>query len=307
MKMTLRQGKIWYDGKLVEWNEATTHILSHVIHYGSSVFESMRCYKTSNGPAIFRLQDHVDRLFDSARIYRMTLSYTQDELCQAIIETVRVNNLEKCYIRPFAFRGYGEMGVNPLNNPVQVAIAAWDWGKYLGRQALEKGVSVRVSSWNKVAPNTIPSLAKAGGNYLNAQLAKMEAVEDGFEEGIMLDVYGYVSEGSAENIFIVRNGVIFTPPTSASILAGMTRHCVFVMAKDLGIRIEQHVLPREALYMSDEIFFSGTAAEITPVTSVDRIPVGDGKPGPITAQIQKHFFSIVQGGIEDTHNWLTRI
>jgi len=305
--MTLRQGKIWYDGKLVEWNEATTHILSHVIHYGSSVFESMRCYKTSNGPAIFRLQDHVDRLFDSARIYRMTLSYTQDELCQAIIETVRVNNLEKCYIRPFAFRGYGEMGVNPLNNPVQVAIAAWDWGKYLGRQALEKGVSVRVSSWNKVAPNTIPSLAKAGGNYLNAQLAKMEAVEDGFEEGIMLDVYGYVSEGSAENIFIVRNGVIFTPPTSASILAGMTRHCVFVMAKDLGIRIEQHVLPREALYMSDEIFFSGTAAEITPVTSVDRIPVGDGKPGPITAQIQKHFFSIVQGGIEDTHNWLTRI
>ena len=291
----------------MEWSEATTHILSHVIHYGSSVFESMRCYKTSNGSAIFRLQDHVDRFFDSARIYRMTLSYTQDELCQAIIETVRVNNLEKCYIRPFAFRGYGEMGVNPLNNPVQVAIAAWDWGKYLGQQALEKGVSVKVSSWNKVAPNTIPSLAKAGGNYLNAQLAKMEAVEDGFEEGIMLDVYGYVSEGSAENIFIVRNGVIFTPPTSASILAGMTRHCVFVIAKDLGIRIEQHVLPREALYMSDEIFFSGTAAEITPVTSVDRIPVGDGKPGPITAQIQKHFFSIVQGGIEDTHNWLTRV
>jgi branched-chain amino acid aminotransferase len=307
MTMTLGQGKIWYDGKFVDWNNATTHVLSHVIHYGSSVFESMRCYKTKKGSAIFRVADHVDRLFDSAKIYRMRLPFSPDELCQAIIETVRVNNLQECYVRPFAFRGYGNMGVNPLSNPVHVAIAAWDWGKYLGQEAIEKGVSVKVSSWNKMAPNTIPSLAKAGGNYLNAQLAKMEAIEEGFEEAIILDIYGYVSEGSAENVFLVRNGVIFTPPTSASILAGMTRHCVFVIAKDLGIRIEQHLLPREALYIADEVFFSGTAAEITPVTSVDKIPIGDGKRGPITAQIQKHFFGVVRGEIEDTHAWLTHI
>jgi branched-chain amino acid aminotransferase len=305
--MTLGQGKIWYDGKFVEWDKATTHILSHVVHYGSSVFESMRCYKGTKGSAIFRLSDHVARLLDSARIYRMALPFTEEGLCQAIIETVRVNGLEKCYIRPFAFRGYGNMGVNPLNNPVHVAIAAWDWGEYLGKEAMEKGAAAKVSSWNKSAPNTIPSLAKAGGNYLNSQLAKMEAVEDGFDEGIMLDIFGYVSEGSAENIFIVRNGVIYTPPTSSSILAGMTRHCVFVIAKDLGIRIEQHLLPRESLYMADEIFFSGTAAEITPVTSVDKIPVGKGSPGPITLQIQKHFFGIVQGEIEDNHGWLTYI
>jgi len=305
--MTLGQGKIWYDGKFVDWNNATTHVLSHVIHYGSSVFESMRCYKTKEGSAIFRVADHVDRLFDSAKIYRMPLPFSPDELCQAILETVRVNKLEECYVRPFAFRGYGNMGVNPLNNPVHVAIAAWDWGKYLGDEALEKGASAKVSSWNKSAPNTIPSLAKAGGNYLNAQLAKMEAVQEGFDEAIVLDVFGYVCEGSAENIFIVRNGVIFTPPTSASILAGMTRHCVFVIAKDLSIRIEQHLLPREALYIADEIFFSGTAAEITPVTAVDKIPIGDGKRGPITTQIQKHFFGVVQGEIEDTHGWLTYI
>jgi len=305
--MTFGQGKIWYDGEFVEWNEATTHIMSHVIHYGSSVFESMRCYKTATKPAIFRLQDHVARLFDSARIYRMTLPYTREELCAASIETVRVNKLEKCYIRPFAFRGCGDMGVNPMNNPIRVAVAAWDWGEYLGKEALEKGAAVMVSSWNKSAPNTTPSLAKAGGNYLNSQLAKMEAAEFGFDEAIMLDIYGYASEGSAENIFIVRNGVIFTPPTSSSILAGITRHCVFVVAKDLGIRIEQHLLPRESLYIADEIFFSGAAAEITPVTSVDKIPVGDGKPGPITLKIQEHFFRIVRGEVEDKHGWLTHV
>ncbi len=303
--MTFGQGKIWYDGKFVDWNDATMHILSHVVHYGSSVFESMRCYKTKNGSAIFRLRDHIARLFDSARIYRMPLPFTREQLVEAIIETVRVNKLEQCYIRPFAFRGYGNMGVNPLSNPIHVAVAAWDWGKYLGEEALEKGAAVRVSSWNKVAPNTIPSLAKAGGNYLNSQLAKMEAAVDGFDEAIILDVYGYVSEGSAENVFIVRNGVIFTPPTSASILAGMTRHSIFVIAKDLGVRIDQHLLPRESLYIADEVFLSGTAAEITPVTSVDRIPIGDGKPGPITLRIQKQFFALVQGEIEDTHAWLT--
>jgi branched-chain amino acid aminotransferase len=303
--MTLGQGKIWYDGKFVEWSEATTHILSHVIHYGSSVFESMRCYKAKNGSAIFRLKDHVARLFDSARIYRMPMPLSEEDLYNVIIETVKINDLEKCYIRPFVFRGYGNMGVNPLNNPVHVAVAAWDWPEYLGKEAMESGAAVKVSSWNKVAPNTIPSLAKAGGNYLNSQLAKMEAVENGFDEAIVLDVYGYVSEGSAENVFMVKNGVIFTPPTSSSILAGMTRHCVFVIARDLSIRIEQHLLPREALYIADEIFFSGTAAEITPVTSVDKIAIGDGKPGPISLKVQKHFFDIVRGEVEDKHNWLT--
>lgn len=305
--MTFGQGKIWFDGELVEWDDAKTHVLSHVLHYGSSVFESMRCYKTAKGSAIIRLQDHISRLFDSARIYRMKLPYTQEELCQAIVETVRINKLKQCYIRPFAFRGYGHMGVNPLNNPVHVVIAAWDWGKYLGEESLEKGIAAKVSSWNKLAPNTTPALAKAGGNYLNAQLAKMEAVEAGFEEAIVLDIFGYVAEGSAENIFMVRNGVIFTPPTSSSILAGMTRHCIFVIAKDLGIRIEQHLIPREALYIADEIFLSGTAAEITPVISVDKITVGDGKRGPITEKIQKHFFGIVQGEIEDKHGWLTYV
>ncbi len=305
--MTFGEGKIWYDGKLVEWNDATTHIMSHVVHYGSSVFESMRCYDTKKGSAIFRLEDHVARFCDSARIYRMALPFTQQQLCNAVIETVRVNNLNRCYIRPLAFRGCGNMGVNPINNPLHVAIAVWDWGRYLGNEALEKGVAVKVSSWNKFGPNTIPSLAKAGGNYLNSQLAKMEAVEDGFDEAIVLDVFGYVSEGSAENIFMIRNDVIFTPPTSSSILAGMTRHSVFLIARDLGIRIEQHLLPREALYIADEIFLSGTAAEITPVTSVDKIPVGDGKPGPISLKIQELFFRIVHGEVEDKHGWLTHI
>lgn len=305
--MTFGEGKIWYDGKFVEWDDATTHIMAHVVHYGSSVFESMRCYGTKKGSAIFRLKDHVARFSDSARIYRMALPFTQEQLYNAIIETIRVNKFDKCYIRPFAFRGCGNMGVNPMNNPLHVAIAAWDWGRYLGNEALEKGVAVKVSSWNKFGPNTIPSLAKAGGNYLNSQLAKMEAVEDGYDEAIVLDVFGYVSEGSAENIFMVRNGVIFTPPTSSSILAGMTRHSVFVIARDLGIRIEQHLLPREALYIADEIFLSGTAAEITPVTSVDKIPVGDGKPGAISLKIQEHFFRIVHGEVEDKHGWLTYI
>jgi branched-chain amino acid aminotransferase len=305
--MTFGQGKIWYDGKFVDWDEAKTHVMSHVVHYGSSVFESMRCYRTNKGPAIFRVRDHVARLFDSARIYRMPLPVTREEMARVIVETVRVNKLEKCYIRPFAFRGYGNMGVNPLKNPIHLVVAAWDWGEYLGKEGLEKGVAVKVSSWHKFAPNTIPSLAKAGGNYLNSQLAKMEAVEEGFDEALVLDVYGYVSEGSAENIFIVRNGVIFTPPTSSSILAGMTRHSVFVIAKDLGMRIEQHLLPREALYISDEVFLSGTAAEITPVTSVDKILIADGKVGPFTQKIQKQFFAIVQGEVEDSHNWLTYV
>ena len=305
--MTFGQGKIWYDGKLVDWSEATCHILSHVVHYGSSIFEGVRCYKTKSGPAVFRLDDHVKRLYDSAKIYRMEIPFSQEEFSQAILDTIKANDLEECYIRPLVFRGLGTMGVNPLGCPVQCAIAAWSWGKYLGDEAMEDGVSVRVSSWQRPAPNTFPALAKAGGNYLNSQLIKIEAVQDGFDEGIALDHYGFVSEGSGENIFLVRNGVIYTPPSSSSILPGITRHCVFTLARDFGIRIHQHAIPRETLYIADEVFFSGTAAEITPVTKVDNIPIGTGKRGPITERVQSEFFRIVGGEIEDRHGWFTPV
>ena len=305
--MSFGQGKIWFDGKLIDWADANCHILSHVVHYGSSVFEGVRCYETPAGPSIFRLDDHVNRLFDSAKIYRMDLPYTREELTQAIIDTVRDNGLKSCYIRPFAFRGLGEMGVNPLGCPVHVAIAAWEWGKYLGEEAMEAGVSVRVSSWRRAAPDTFPALAKAGGNYLNSQLIKMEAINDGFDEGIALDHYGYVSEGSGENIFLVRAGTIYTPPSSSSILPGITRHCVFTLARDMGILIRQHVLPRESLYVGDEVFFSGTAAEITPVTKIDNIVIGDGNRGPVTEKIQSAFFDIVEGRCEDRYGWFTPV
>jgi len=306
--MAFGQGKIWYDGKFVDWEEAKTHVLSHALHYGSSVFEGCRCYKTVRGPAIFRLKDHVDRLYDSAKIYRMDIPYSKTEFSKAIIDIVKVNNFEECYIRPIVFRGCGSsISVNPLNCPLCCVIAAWEWGAYLGEEGLEKGVSVRVSSWNRPAPNTFPSLAKAGGNYLNSQLIKMEAIQDGFDEGIALDSYGYVSEGSGENLFMVRNGVIYTPPTNSSILAGITRHSVFLLARDLEIRINQHVIPREALYIADEVFFSGTAAEITPVTKIDNILVGDGKRGPITEKIQNQFFGITGGEVDDRHGWLEHI
>lgn len=305
--MTFGSGKIWYNGKFVDWKDANTHILSHAIHYGSSVFEGIRCYKTKKGSAIFRLKDHICRLYDSAKIYRINIPYTKEESANAIIETVRINKLEECYIRPIVFRGYGEMGVDPSNCPVCYAIAAWNWGKYLGEDKIEKGISVRISSWRRPAPDTIPTLAKAGGNYLNSQLIKMEATADGFDEGIALDVNGYVSEGSGENIFMIRNGVIYTPPTSASILAGITRHCIFTIARDSGIRIEQHFLPRESLYIADEVFLTGTAAEITPVVKIDNIIIGTGTRGPITEKIQNIFFKIIQGEIEDKFGWLTYI
>ncbi len=305
--MTFGQGKIWYDGKFVDWKDANVHILAHVIHYGSSVFESLRCYKGDKRSAIFRLDAHIDRLYDSAKIYRMDMPFTKEEFTRAVIDTVKINKLQECYIRPFAFRGYGHMGVNPLKNPVNCAIAAWKWGAYLGEEALEKGVSVCVTSWRRPAPNTFPALAKAGGNYLNSQLIAMDAIEAGYEEGIALDYFGHVSEGSGENIFIVRNGVIYTPPTSASILAGITRHSVFVIARELGMRIEQHDIPREALYISDEVFFSGTAAEITPITMIDHIKVGDGAPGEITKKVRDAFYDIVRQKTEDKHGWLAYI
>ena len=300
-------GKIWYDGKFVESKDATTHILAHAIHYGSCVFEGIRCYKTSRGSFAFRLEEHIDRMYASAKIYRMPIPYTQEEFINACLETVRINKLEECYIRPFVYRGFGEMGVNPLNNPLSCAVAVWNWGKYLGKNVIEEGVSVRVSSWQRPAPNTYPSLAKASGNYLNSQLIKMEAVQDGFDEGIALDSNGFVSEGSGENIFIVKNGVVFTPPTSSSILAGITRHSVFVLARDLGMRVEQHTIPREALYIADEVFFTGTAAEITPITKIDNIAIGKGQRGPVTEKLQKEFFGILDGSIDDRHSWMTPV
>lgn len=301
------KGKIWLDGKLVDWKKANVHVLSHAIHYGSCVFEGVRCYNTKQGPGVFRLDAHVDRLFDSAKIYRMEIPYTKKQFADAILKVVKVNQLKACYIRPFVFRGYGAMGLYPLKNPLQCAIAAWSWGSYLGEAALSKGISVRISSWQRQAPNTFPALAKAAGNYLNSQLVKMEAVQDGFDEGIALDHYGYVSEGSGENVFIVKNGIIFTPPTSGAILAGITRHSIFVLARDMGIEIRQQVLPRESLYIADEVFLTGTAAEMVPVSKIDNIIIGDGKRGPVTTKVQKAFFDIIKGEVPDKFDWFTRV
>lgn len=299
--------KIWFDGKFINWDDAQVHILSHVMHYGTAAFEGLRAYKRENGTALFRLRDHYERLFDSAKIYHLTPSYSIEQLMDATQELLKVNNLNESYIRPFIFRGYYNLGVNPLNCPLHVAIAAWEWGKYLGEEGIEKGIRCRVSSWQRVAPNTIPAMAKMAGNYLNSQLMKMEALQDGFDEAIALDSYGYVSEGPGENIFIVRKGTIFTPPTSSSILPGITRHTIFKLARKLGISIKQHVLPRESLYVADEIFFTGTAAEITPVVEVDNIKIADGKRGSITKKLQEEFFGILTGQVVDENDWLTEI
>lgn len=297
-------GPIWLNGEFVPWNEAKIHVLSHVVHYGSSVFEGIRCYKTAKGPAVFRLHEHTKRMFDSAKIYRMDVPYTIEQIEGAILETIRRNELESCYIRPVFFRGYGAIGVNPMSSPVDVAIAVWDWGKYLGEEALTHGVEVCVSSWNRPAPNTFPALAKAGGNYLNSQLVKMEAITNGYDEGILLDVNGSVAEGSGENIFLIKDEGVITPPSSTSLLPGITRNSVIVLARELGLKVSKQLIPREALYIADELFFTGTAAEVTPIASVDRIPVGTGKRGPITEKIQKALFDILDGRVEDRHNWL---
>ena len=297
--------KIWFNGELIDWEDAKVHVLSHVVHYGSSVFEGIRCYNTKKGSAVFRLQDHINRLFDSAKIYRMEIPCSQEVFCAAILETIRANKLSECYIRPVAFRGYGSLGVNPLDCPVDVVIAVWEWGQYLGPEAVEKGVSVCTSSWNRMAPNTMPALAKAGGNYLNSQLVKMEAKLNGYDEGIVLDTDGLISEGSGENLFIMKNGTIYTPSSSFSILPGITRHTVITLARDLGLRVEQRAIPRESIYIADEVFFTGTAAEITPVRAVDQIPVGKGERGPITCKLQEAFFAITSGEVEDSHGWLT--
>jgi branched-chain amino acid aminotransferase len=300
--------KIWRNGEFIAWDDAKIHILSHVVSYGSSVFEGIRCYETPAGPAVFRLREHVRRLVDSAKIYRMdTFTYTQDELAAAVVELISINKLLSCYIRPIALRGYGNMGINGLKNPVDVYLACWEWGKYLGEEAMAGGVDVCISSWNRIAPNTLPALSKAGANYMNSQLINMEAVENGYSEGIALDKSGYLSEGAGENIFLVRDGKIVTPSLGASVLPGITRDTVLTLAAELGIPIVEQTIPREMLYIADEVFFSGTAAEVTPIRSVDRITIGSGRRGPVTEKIQKEFFALVNGEKPDRHGWLTPV
>jgi len=300
-------GKIWMNGSLVDWADATIHIASHVVHYGSGVFEGARCYATPKGSACFRLDAHLDRLLDSAKIYRMDVPHTRARLEDAVLATIRANGFKACYIRPLVYRGYEALGVNPFPCPVDVAILLWEWGKYLGDDALEKGVDVKVSSWTRMAPNTLPSLSKSSANYANSALIKMEAVSDGYAEGVALDSFGYVSEGSGENIFLVRKGVIYTPPLTASILPGITRDSVIGLARDLGYRVREEMVPRELLYIADEVFFAGTAVEITPVRSVDKVQVGNGRCGPVTAALQRAFFDLINGEVPDTHGWLTYV
>jgi branched-chain amino acid aminotransferase len=297
--------KIWHNGRFIAWDEARIHVLSHVVSYGSSVFEGIRCYSTPTGPAVFRLTEHVRRMIDSAKIYRMdNLGYTPGELAEAMKELVRINKMQACYIRPIVLRGYAEMGVYPLNNPIEVYLACWEWGQYLGDEALAQGVDVCISSWRRIAPDTLPALAKAGANYMNSQLMKMEAVINGYSEAIALDAAGYISEGSGENIFVIRDAVMHTPPLGASALPGITRDAVIRLAEEAGIPLVEATIPREMLYIADEVFFTGTAAEITPIRSVDRIVVGEGRRGPITEKLQKEFFAIINGTKPDRYGWL---
>ena len=304
--MPIRESKyIWFNGEMVPWEKATVHVMTHALHYGSSVFEGIRAYETPQGAAIFRLREHIRRLFDSCRIYRMDPPFTPDQVFEACRAVVRENGLQNAYIRPLVWRGYGEMGLNPLRSPVEVMVAAMEWGTYLGTEGLEHGVDVHVSSWQRFAPNTLPAMAKAGGNYLSSQLIVMEAARNGYAEGIALDVHGWLSEGSGENLFLIRDGVIYTPPVTAALLPGITRDAVITLAQQLGYQVREQNLPREMLYLADELFFTGTAAEVTPIRSVDKLPVGSGKRGPITTAIQKAFFGLFSGETEDRWGWLT--
>ncbi|MBN2145327.1 MAG: branched-chain amino acid transaminase [Candidatus Aureabacteria bacterium] len=299
--------KIWMNGGFRNWEECQIHIMSHVIHYGSSVFEGIRCYEAKNNSVIFRLRDHMQRLLDSAKVYRMNVNYNVEQLCDMAVNLVRENKMKDCYIRPIIYRGFGAFGLIPFDSPVETACICWSWGAYLGQEALEKGIEVKVSTWNRMAPNTLPSMAKAGGNYLNSQLIKMEAIGDGYGEGIALDHQGLLSEGSGENLFLVKNGKIFTPTTGSSILPGITRHSIILLAREMGLTVKQQNVPREALYMADEVFLTGTAAEITPVCSVDRIQIGQGKRGPVTQQLQEGFFRLLRQETKDNFGWLTQV
>lgn len=302
-----RTDKIWRDGELVNWEDATLHVMSHVVHYGSSVFEGIRCYDTPSGGAVFRLREHMRRLLDSARIYRMPLRYSVDELVQATVDTIAANDLRECYLRPIVVRTGQQMGFYPIGVPVECFIIAYKWPTYLGHEALEKGVDVCVSSWRRAAPDTFPALAKAGGNYLNSQLSKLEAKQNEYSEGIMLDSFGFVAEGSGENLFVVRDGVLYTSSIGSGILHGITRDTVITLARDFGIEVREQQLPREMLYIADEMFFTGTAAELTPIRSVDRVEVGEGRPGEITKKIQSEFMGIAKGRLADRFGWLTPV
>jgi branched-chain amino acid aminotransferase len=297
-------GTIWMNGTLVDWADAKIHIASHVVHYGSAVFEGARCYDTKQGPACFRLDAHMRRLIDSARIYRMESPYDQRTLTDAVLDLIRVNKFRACYIRPIIYRGYDSLGVNPYPCPVDAAIMLWEWGAYFTKEAIEEGLDVKISTWARNAPNTTPAMAKSVANYANAQLIKMEAIADGYAEGIALDTQGNLSEGSGQNLFIVREGVIHTPPIGNSVLSGITRDSVLTIAKDLGFEVREQTLPREMLYIADEVFFVGTAVEVTPIRSIDRIKVGRGRRGPVTEAIQQRFFQIVKGEAPDPYGWL---
>jgi len=298
--------KIWHNGKFINWDDATLHVMSHVVHYGSSVFEGIRCYAQPKGPAIFRAHEHMQRLINSAKIYRMEIEYSRDALVAAMVELVRVNGVSPCYIRPIALRGYGQLGVNPLESPIQVYIANYEWGRYLGHGA-DEGVDVCVSAWNRLAPNTMPAMSKAGANYMNSQLIKMEALANGYVEGIALDVNGFVSEGSGENLFVVYQGSLYTPPLGNSVLPGITRDAVIQLAKEMAVPVVEQMIPREMLYIADEVFFTGTAAEITSIRSVDKIAVAKGAVGPITKALHREFFNIVNGMVPDRFHWLTPV
>jgi branched-chain amino acid aminotransferase len=299
--------KIWHNGKFINWDDAQLHVLSHVISYGSGIFEGIRCYDTPNGPAMFRLREHMQRLRNSGKIYRMELPFSLEDFSNAACELVRLNKMSACYVKPIVLRGYGEVGVNPLGSPIECYIACWSWGAYLGPEALAKGVDVCVSTWTRIAPNTLPAMSKAAANYMNSQLIRMEAVVNGFSEGIALDFDGHVSEGSGMNIFLVHDNTLYTPPLAASILPGITRDAIVKIAADLGITVKESVIPREMLYLVDEIFFAGTAVEVTPVRSVDKIVIGKGSAGPITGKIQEEFFALTSGKKADRHNWLTPV
>lgn len=298
---------IWFDGQLVPWDQATVHVAAHAIHYGSSVFEGIRAYALPDGPAVFCLEEHLDRLWNSSKVYRIEIPYTRQVIHQAILDTVRANAHRACYIRPVVFRGWGSFSLDGRSCPTHVSIITIEMGRYLGPDALEKGVDVGVSSWQRMAPNTYPAAAKIGGQYVNSQLVAMEAVDRGYAEGVALDINGYVSEGSGENIFLVRRGRLLTPPLAGSILEGITRQCVITLAGEMGLEVREESIPRELLYLADEIFLCGTAAEITPVRSVDGIVVGSGKRGPITTRLMAAFFDIVEGRVADRHGWLTPV
>jgi len=293
--------KIWMDGELVDWDDATVHVLTHSLHYGLGVFEGIRTYETSQGPAVFRLTDHIKRLFDSARIFLLDIPYSLDELVEATKETVRVNALSSCYVRPLVYLGYGEMGLNPLPCPVQVSIAVWPWGTYLGEEGLKHGVRMKVSSWQRHHPNALPPAAKGTGMYINSSMAKVEALKAGYDEAILMSPNGYVSECTGENLFVVQDGRILTPPVSAGALAGITQQCVKAIATDLGIDYEVAHLLRSDLYTADEAFLSGTAAEVVPIRSVDDRELGE--PGPVTKAVQDTYFAAVKGEVDRYKDW----